>query len=78
MRNATIIDIVEDHGMTKEQRELNAYRKVGTVEYLRYLKQQDMRRERTWASAMRALKYAVVGAIGFFSIWGLISFIAIF
>ena len=57
------------------QRELEAYRKLGSIHYLKRLKQQVIRRKRMLKNILQALKNFTLGAVFAVGAWVFISWI---
>lgn len=58
-----------------QQRELNAYRKLGTVAHLKRLRRQEIRRIKRFRASIRILKNLVLGGCVAFELWVYISWI---
>lgn len=59
------------------QRELDAYRNIGSVHHLRRLRRQEIRRKKMLKCSLWALKNFILGACLAFDIWIFISWIDI-
>lgn len=59
------------------QRELDTYRNIGSIEHLKRLRKQEMRRKRLLKQISRALKNLFFGACFAFDIWIFISWVDI-
>lgn len=59
------------------QDQLDAYRKLGSVKYLKHLRQREIRRKKLFRRTLRALKNLFLGACLAFDIWVFISWVDI-
>lgn len=60
-----------------QQRELDAYRKLGSVAHLKRLRKQEIRRIRRLKMAMQILKNLILGVCVAFEVWVFVSWIDI-
>jgi len=69
----TIIDLSEYSD--SQQRELAAYRKLGTVAHLKRLRRQEIRRKQLFRLAKKLISFMFFGGCLLFDIWVFISWI---
>lgn len=60
-----------------QQRELDAYRKLGSVASLKRLRKQEIRRIKRLKAAMQILKNLILGVCVAFDVWVFVSWIDI-